>query len=547
MKTLRQGHTLQGGKYTIVRELGEGTFGITYLAQMQVTVGGQLGNMNTHVNVAIKEFFMSTINTRKEGSALIEGCDIEEFRYYRRKFRAEAENLSRLEHPGIIKALDVFDENNTTYYTMNYIEGQNLDEYICQKNGLPVNEAMDIIRQVADSLGYMHKNKMLHLDVKPKNVMVDNNGKAYLIDFGLAKQYADDGRPESSINLGLGTQGYAPLEQADYQQDGSFPATIDIYALGATLYKVLTGKTPPNPSDVLNKGLDRQPMVTHGVPNWLQDAVEKTMSPEKDRRPQTVEEFKATIGVAPKNAVRPITRQMSYNEETVIDKLPLESIQSNQISVRTNETGLKSEQTMPKPPKEKAPNYNYTTQNVSKAGKVNVDSELSPNIISYAWFSGFVLSVIILIIFSFTGEINSTAEYLWYYLGCLVAFVPTSIGAYIEYGLFYNKSEWCELDSWTVDWNFEETVITKFINAIIGCGAVIALIGIIYYGGTIPNDGPMDSSIVPIATMAIFFTFWHGVFVLLRLAREYLGHIFAILIWIVGFSLLISALVWFFF
>ena len=319
MQTLRHGYTLQGGKYTIERELGQGSFGITYLALMQVAVGGSLGNINTKVCVAIKEFFMCELNTRKEGSAVVEGSNSELLRNYRRKFRTEAENLSRLQHPGIVKVLDVFDENSTTYYVMEYIEGQSLDEYIRHSNGLSADEALGIIRQVAKALGYMHSCKMLHLDLKPKNVMMDRMGKAYLIDFGLSKQYTDDGRPESSTALGLGTPGYAPMEQANYKQDGAFPATLDIYALGATLYKMLTGKTPPDSPTVFNDGLDRQPMVSHGVQNWLQDAVEKTMSPSKRHRPQTVKEFMAMIDVVQNKTVQSVTKQMFYDEVTVID------------------------------------------------------------------------------------------------------------------------------------------------------------------------------------------------------------------------------------
>ena len=113
--TLRAGTNLAGGKYTIVRSLGKGTFGITYQANMVSTVSGELGVMNVNVSVAVKEFFMSDMNSRGPEGSLVEGSESSLVQNYRRKFRKEAENLSHLKHENIVKVLDIFDENNTTY------------------------------------------------------------------------------------------------------------------------------------------------------------------------------------------------------------------------------------------------------------------------------------------------------------------------------------------------------------------------------------------------------------------------------------------------
>lgn len=257
MNVLSNMTTLRGGKYRILRPLGHGSFGVTYLATAKFVVKGTLGEMETEVKVAVKEFFMGDINTRAADGSSVEGSGGSVFANYRKKFRREAENLSKLNHPNIVKVLDVFDENNTTYYVMQYIEGMNLNDYIQKKGRLNEKEALRILSDIGKALMYMHENRMLHLDVKPKNVMIGNSGKAILIDFGLAKQYTIDGEPESSTTIGLGTPGYASIEQSDYHQEGTFPATLDVYALGATFYKMLTGNTPPYAFDIFNNGFPK--------------------------------------------------------------------------------------------------------------------------------------------------------------------------------------------------------------------------------------------------------------------------------------------------
>ena len=91
----------------------------------------------------------------------------------------------------------------------------NLNDYIQKKGRLNETEALGIVKDMGKALSYMHRNRMLHLDIKPKNVMIENDGKAILIDFGLAKQYTANGDPESSTSIGMGTPGYAPIEQAN--------------------------------------------------------------------------------------------------------------------------------------------------------------------------------------------------------------------------------------------------------------------------------------------------------------------------------------------
>ena len=289
MNVLSNMTTLRGGKYRILRPLGHGSFGVTYLATAKFVVKGTLGEMETEVKVAVKEFFMGDINTRAADGSSVEGSGGSVFANYRKKFRREAENLSKLNHPNIVKVLDVFDENNTTYYVMQYIEGMNLNDYIQKKGRLNETEALGIVKDMGKALSYMHRNRMLHLDIKPKNVMIENDGKAILIDFGLAKQYTANGDPESSTSIGMGTPGYAPIEQANYHQDGTFPVTLDIYAFGATIYKMLTGQTPPHASDLLEDGFPETMFRSLGVSEHIIGCVKKAMGPTKKSRYQSLD------------------------------------------------------------------------------------------------------------------------------------------------------------------------------------------------------------------------------------------------------------------
>ncbi len=290
-KGLKKGHILRSGKYRIEKILGSGSFGITYLATAKFTTQGNLGEMAVEGKVAIKEFFMSEVNARKEDGSTVEGSSGSVFTNYRKKFRKEAENLSKLSHPNIVEVFDVFDENNTTYYVMKFLEGQNLDEYIKLQGHLDELEALSIINEVGGALAYMHSAKMLHLDIKPKNIMRTASGKSFLIDFGLSKQFTDNGEPESSTSIGLGTPGYAPIEQTEYKKDGSFPATLDVYALAATLFKMLSGERPPEATYILNDGFPVEKLLIEGISDHTCAALEKGMSPMRKQRYQTIKAF----------------------------------------------------------------------------------------------------------------------------------------------------------------------------------------------------------------------------------------------------------------
>ena len=292
--TLLSGTTLQNGKYTIVKSLGQGSFGITYLATTTLTIMGKLGQMDTTVNVAIKEFFMRDVNQRDRNGS-ITGMTEGSLAYnYAQKFRKEAERLATMNHPNIVKVMDFVEANNTFYYVMDFIDGEDISHYMNNKP-LQEDEAISIIKDVANALQYMHEeHKMLHLDLKPGNIMRRrSDGHIFLIDFGLSKHYSDEGQPDTSTTIGLGTEGYAPLEQGKRTTNrNDFLPTIDIYALGATLFKILTGSTPPAATDVLaDEDIIPSELKKGNISDTIIDIVVKSMQPSAKKRTPTVRDF----------------------------------------------------------------------------------------------------------------------------------------------------------------------------------------------------------------------------------------------------------------
>lgn len=287
---LQPGTVIHGthNDYRIERVLGQGSFGITYVANVRLK--GRLGAIESAAMVAIKEFFLRDVSSRN-GLRVFSVSDSTLCSDYRRDFLREAQNLSRLDNDHIVKVLETIEENDTVYYVMEYLSGGNLDQHILSHGKLSCREALDIALQIGEALRCMHAQHMLHLDLKPLNVMRGEDGHIVLIDFGLSKCFGADGQPESSTRIGQGTTGYAPIEQHSFKKADGFMPTLDIYALGATLFKMLTGSVPPEASVVLNEGLPVDELLSAGVPPSVIALVERAMQPLRRMRHQTVDEF----------------------------------------------------------------------------------------------------------------------------------------------------------------------------------------------------------------------------------------------------------------
>lgn len=277
---------LQGGKFKIVRHISSGGFGNTY--------EGIHTMMDTRV--AIKEFFPKMFCNRDENTSHITvttQSNRELVDKLRKKFIEEAKAIFKMNHPNIVKVHDIFEENGTAYYVMDYIDGKSLASIVKQRGALPEAEAVGYIRQVADALKYVHSLNRLHLDIKPGNVMVETNGHAMLIDFGASKHYDMESGENTSTLMGVNTKGYAPVEQSTQSFTKFSPAT-DIYALGATLYKLLTGITPPDANLLMAKEETLTPL-SGSISLSTRNAVLKAMTLIRADRPQTVDAFLALL------------------------------------------------------------------------------------------------------------------------------------------------------------------------------------------------------------------------------------------------------------
>lgn len=273
--TLQQGYTLQDGNYRILKVLGQGGFGITYLA-IQVRLDRK---------VAIKEFFMKDFCERNETTRQVTlgtAGSRETVNSCRKKFLKEAKHIAKLDHPNIIRIIDVFDENSTSYYVMEYIEGGSLSNKL-GTTGLSMSDATRYILQVAEALKYIHKQNIAHLDIKPSNIMLNGNDEIVLIDFGVSKQYDFSTGGQTSVSPVGCSSGYAPLEQYDPNGVKDFSPQTDIYSLGATYFKLLTGITPPNAFGI-TKDFLQENLKAKGVPTAVISIICKSMEKLKENR-----------------------------------------------------------------------------------------------------------------------------------------------------------------------------------------------------------------------------------------------------------------------
>ena len=272
---LQPSTTLQGGKYRIERVLGQGGFGITYLA-IQVS---------SNRKVAIKELFLNGVNERS-GNSLQVSNSVNDllFEKQKEKFKKEAKRIMSLDNEHIVKVYDLFEENNTEYYVMDYLEGESLASKM-KREGHPLTESevMDILPQLLDALSEIHKFQIWHLDIKPANIMlIDKN--VVLIDFGASKQITPSEMTSTALYF---TPGYAPAEQTGMLFNQFGPWT-DLYAVGATIFNLLTGKSPLE-FDIEEFKEDDLPESNLGLMykmiNWM-------MQPRRKERPQKAVDVK---------------------------------------------------------------------------------------------------------------------------------------------------------------------------------------------------------------------------------------------------------------
>lgn len=323
---LKQNTLLQGDKYRIEKVLGQGGFGITYLAYQDM-----LDRF-----VCIKEFFFKDFCERNSDTSHVTLGNTTNHDFvdrFKNKFIKEAKTISKFHHPNIISILDIFEENGTAYYVMDYIEGSSLSDIANKQGKIDELQAVEYITKTAKALSYIHDKKINHLDIKPANIMIrKSDNEPIIIDFGLAKQYdAETGSQTSTTPVGI-SHGYAPIEQYKSGGVSEFSPQTDIYSLGATFYKIVSGNTPPEPSEILMEGL---PTLEKYISTESWRTIEKSMKLSKKERPQNIEEFLSLL--LPDNPVDVSNNVEQYNQEISIqDDLQEKDIEATVIVNNTN-------------------------------------------------------------------------------------------------------------------------------------------------------------------------------------------------------------------
>ncbi|SMP65268.1 serine/threonine protein kinase [Anoxynatronum buryatiense] len=278
--------TILQGKYQIESTLGQGGFGITYLAR----------DLNLEINLAIKEYMPQDLATRLPGNAEVSIHSGNLRAHYDdglTKFLQEARTLARFEsHPNIVSVRDYFEANQTAYFVMNYIEGITLKEFIRNNEGIiSVPQALSVFMPVLDALREVHAYDVLHRDISPDNIFMTAKGQIILIDFGAARQSVSNKGHSMSIIL---KPGYTPEEQ--YRSRGLQGPWTDLYALGATFYRAITGQMPVESLDRLAQD-DLIPPSALGVAidAPLEAALLRAMAVKAEDRFQTAADFQAAL------------------------------------------------------------------------------------------------------------------------------------------------------------------------------------------------------------------------------------------------------------
>jgi len=284
-QSLPPGTRLQ--EFVIERVLGSGGFGITYLAR-----DSRLGRQ-----VVIKENLPAQFCWRDTSSLTVQprhssGEDADNFQYSLESFEKEAATLASLDHPGIVKVLRSFEANGTAYFVMPFVEGMTFDEVMREREAQqrPFTEAelVALLDKVLAALGYLHERGIYHRDIKPGNLLFTASGDPVLIDFGAARQRLS----ERSLTV-IESPGYTPFEQM--QSRGKVGPWSDLYALGGTLYKAISGETPAKAADRIIEDsqvpLAQRTELRSRYSQRLLESIDRAMRPKLSERPQSAEEW----------------------------------------------------------------------------------------------------------------------------------------------------------------------------------------------------------------------------------------------------------------
>ena len=335
---LPNGHLLQNGKYRLTHVVGQGGFGITYKGIWFTEVKGPLGTIKTEVPVCVKEYFFKDYCYRDTDTFTVKvhsetGKNL--FDKFKEKLIKEAKILSEVHHPYIVNVLEVFEENNTAYIAMEYISGFSLKYMMEQEGVLPESKVLKYVQQIGTALQFVHEKSILHLDIKPSNILIDKNDNARLIDFGVSKRYDIEQQETSTTMLTL-SKGFASIEQYDNEGTQSFSPCPDIYSLGATMYNLLTGKIPTESILRAARPLCKPSELNPAISQKTEAVIIKAMEIIPANRFQTVDEMldaldlpsleeETSFPASSENMQLPQEQEEEEEETTVLYNGPLPS------------------------------------------------------------------------------------------------------------------------------------------------------------------------------------------------------------------------------
>ncbi len=307
--------TLLNEKYLLGRVLGQGGFGITYLAFDTLL----------ERKLAVKEYFPRDYCYRDKGDSSISiysGSTRSQYDYGLNKFLDEAKTLAMFDgHPNIIAVKDFFKVNGTAYLVMNYLEGYTLKQYLQHKNAvLSFKQTLDIMLPVMDALSYVHEEGLLHRDVSPDNIFITSKGTIILLDFGAARHALGENAKNLSIIL---KAGYAPEEQ--YRSSGKQGPWTDIYAVAATMYQVITGQMPPESLDRLDTDhLVSPSRLGADITSPAESALLKALAVKSRDRYQTINDFREALWND-----TPIQKEIELESDNADESLSEPAIENN--------------------------------------------------------------------------------------------------------------------------------------------------------------------------------------------------------------------------
>ncbi len=303
--------TVLRNRYRIEQYLASGGFGNTY----------KVYDSHLDDTMAIKEFFNRNINHRDPATYMVtvsNSSNTADFENLLNKFRKEARRIRKLRGAHIVHVHDLFDDNGTAYYVMDFIDGESLQSRLRHRGApMPEKEVLGYLQQMLDGLDEIHRYKIWHLDIKPGNMMLDRDGNLMLIDFGASKMIdADRGSMTSSVAMAY-TPGYAPIEQTEQKLE-LIGAPTDLFAIGATLYTLLTNSRPPSLSDMIEDG-DRAFAYPESVSADMRHLISWLMKFRRDDRPQNVDEVRQYVATHPFTPPVVVAELVADDDVTIVD------------------------------------------------------------------------------------------------------------------------------------------------------------------------------------------------------------------------------------